>query len=84
MALYLLSYDLRKEGRDYQKLYDELKDFNAVRILESVWCFNRFNTNSYGLCNYFRQFIDSNDGIIVTEVSDWATSNTDGNPNSLN
>ena len=84
MALYLLSYDLRKEGRDYQKLYDELKAFNAVRILESVWCFNRFKTSCNNLCNYFRQFIDSNDGIIVTEVSDWATCNTDDNPNSLN
>lgn len=84
MALYLLSYDLRKEGRDYQKLYDELEDFNAVRVLESVWCFNRINTNSNGLCNYFRQFIDSNDGLIVAEVNGWATYNTDDNPNSLN
>lgn len=84
MALYLLSYDLRKEGRDYQKLYDELKSFNAVRILESVWCFKRNYTSCVALRNHFKRFIDSNDGIIVTEVHDWATYNTDDTPNSLN
>ena len=33
MALYVLSYDLR-EDRNYQPLYDKLKEFNAVRVLE--------------------------------------------------
>lgn len=84
MALYLVSYDLRKEGRDYQKLYDELEKFDAVRILESVWCFKRNYTPCVALRDYFKRFIDSNDGIIVTEVSNWATCNTNDNPNSLN
>ena len=30
MALYLLTYDLRKEGRDYKTLYDELKKFKDL------------------------------------------------------
>ena len=83
MAQYVLSYDLRKEGRDYQKLYDELKNFNAVRILESVWCFTRYNTNATGLLNYFKQFIDDNDGLFVAEITDWATYNTLGKPRNL-
>ncbi|MDP1676973.1 MAG: hypothetical protein Q8L88_08905 [Bacteroidota bacterium] len=82
MALYFLEYDLRKQ-RDYQKLYDEMKKFNAVRILESLWCFNRVNTDSKSLRDYFRQFIDSDDGLIVSEVNDWATVNTLGAPNQL-
>ena len=82
MALYFISYDLRKE-RDYQKLYDELNKFDAVRILESTWCFKRLNTNAEGLRNHFGQFIDSDDGIVVSEVTDWATKNTNGNPNQL-
>jgi len=82
MALYFLEYDLRKQ-KDYQKLYDELKKFNAIRILESLWCFNRMNTNAEGLRNYFKDFIDSDDGIIVAEISDWATIKTLGNPNQL-
>jgi hypothetical protein len=72
MALYFLDYDLRQQ-RDYQKLYDELGRFRAVRILESLWCFNRVNTTTAGLRDHFRQFIDSDDGICVSEVVDWGT-----------
>lgn len=57
MALYFLTHDLRS-GRNYQKLYDELEKFNAVRILESLWCFHRYNTSAKGLRNYFKQFIE--------------------------
>jgi hypothetical protein len=82
MALYFLDYDLRKK-RDYQKLYDELAKFQAVHILESLWCFNRANTNAEGLRNYFGQFVDADDAICVSEVTDWATSKTLGHPNQL-
>ncbi|WP_421296008.1 hypothetical protein [Aeromonas sp. 604534] len=82
MALFFLNYDLRKQ-RNYQPLYDELAKFDAVRILESMWCFKRINTNSGQLCNYFRQFIDADDGICVSEVANWATFNAQGNPNQL-
>lgn len=46
MALYFLEYDLRKQ-RDYKKLYDELAKFGAVRILKSLWCFNREQTTVF-------------------------------------
>ena len=82
MSLFFLEYDLRKQ-RDYQKLYDELKSFDAVRILKSLWCFKRINITSVGLRDHFKQFIDSDDGLIVAEVNDWATINTEGNPNNL-
>lgn len=82
MALYFLTYDLRKQ-RDYQKLYDELKKFNAVKVLESTWCFKRYNTSASELLNYFIKFIDSDDGILVDDSSGWATYNTNSNPNKL-
>lgn len=82
MALYFLSYDLRKQ-RDYQKLYDELNSFNAVSVLESLWCFKRFNTSSLNLVNHFRKFIDSDDGLIIMECTDWASIKTNGTPNDL-
>ena len=82
MALYFLEYDLRKE-QDYQPLYDALKDFNAVRILKSLWCFKRINTNSEQLRNHFKQLIDSDDGLCVSEVSEWAITNTEGTPKKL-
>lgn len=82
MTLYFFTYDLRK-SRDYQSLYDELEKFNAVRILESTWCFNRNNTTAKGLRDYFKKFIDKDDGIMMSEVSDWASFNTDGTPKDL-
>lgn len=82
MALFFLEYDLRKQ-RDYKKLYEELEKFKAVRILESLWCFNRIETNTVGLRDYFRGFIDADDGLIVAEVTDWATVNTLSNPSNL-
>ena len=82
MALYFLDYDLRKT-RNYQPLYDELANFQAVRVLESSWCFNRFNTSAAGLRDHFKQFIDSDDGLSVVEVTDWATRNALGTPKGL-
>lgn len=64
-------------------MYDELAKFKAVRILESLWCFKRDNTSAKGLRDHFRQFIDSDDGLIVAQVSDWASIGTTGNPNEL-
>ena len=82
MALYFFSYDLRK-AKNYQKLYDELEDFKAVRILQSTWCFNRFNTSSKKLRDYFKKLIDSDDGLIISEVSDWASYEAKGTPKNL-
>lgn len=82
MGLFVLDYDLRKQ-RNYQNLYDTLASFNAVRILESTWCFKRLNTNSAGLRDYFKQFIDADDGLWVAEVTDWATYKSIGNPSQL-
>ena len=88
MALFFLSYDLRNK-RDYQPLYDELKKFNAVRMLEACWCFKRINTNAKGLRDYFKQFVDGDDGLLVSQVAEvdgvpqWAGLNLDGNPNEL-
>jgi len=48
MALFFLNYDLRKR-RNCEDLYAELKRFNAVRILESLWCFNRYQIKAEGL-----------------------------------
>ncbi|KMV29080.1 hypothetical protein AB733_20095 [Photobacterium swingsii] len=82
MALYFITYDLRK-SRDYQKLYTELKEYNAVRILESTWCFKRDNTSPSRLRDHFKSIIDGDDAIMVSEVTNWASINTDGNPNQL-
>lgn len=82
MALFFLNYDLRNQ-RNYQTLYDELERYNAVRILESMWCFRSINTDSKQLREHFKRFIDADDGICVSEVTRWATHNALDTPNSL-
>lgn len=51
--------------------YDELATFRAVRILKSLCCFKRLDTNAEKLRNHFAQFIDNDDRLRVSEVSDW-------------
>lgn len=74
MALFVMNYDLRK-AREYKDLYAELNRFKAVRVLESMWCFNRFDTNCKGLREHFQSFVDADDGVFVGELSDWSTWN---------
>ena len=78
--MFFLEYDLRKQ-RNYQPLYDKLKEFGAVRYLESGWVFNRHNTTAAGLRDFFRQLVDADDAIMVAEISTWAGWNLDGDPN---
>lgn len=82
MALYFLDYDLRKQ-RNYQALYDELARLKAVRMLESSWCFTRFNTTAGNLRDHFKKFIDTDDGLVIGEVTDWATYGALKSPNEL-
>ena len=82
MSLYILSYDLRK-SRSYQPLLECLKTLNAVRVFENTWCFQRNNTTATQMCDYLIQLVDRYDGLIVSEVTDWASINTDGDPNNL-
>ncbi len=74
MALYFLEYDLRKQ-RDYKTLTDKLKEFGAVRVLESLWSFTRINTSAINLRDYFKQFVDNDDGLMISEVKEWASYN---------
>lgn len=66
-----ISYDLREPGRNYEPLWTELKRFGAVRVLDSDWVL----TSDHGcdvLRDHFLQFMDSNDGLLVTKVETWA------------
>lgn len=76
MKSYLVSYDLKK-NRNYQKLYDALDVMGAKRILESTWLFKERNTNSDYLRDYFKTVIDSDDMLLVSEVTDLSIFNVE-------
>jgi CRISPR/Cas system-associated endoribonuclease Cas2 len=71
MALYFVDYDLRKQA-DYNKLYDALESLGANRILESMWAFNHNSTSCSEVRDHLMQFIDIDDGLVVSRVVDWA------------
>jgi hypothetical protein len=81
-VLYYLSYDLIKT-KDYQKIYDELAKFKGKRVLESVWCFKYESGKSADLRDYFRNFIDSDDRLLIIQSNGWASWNLLSNPNEL-
>lgn len=83
MALFFLSYDLRKQ-RNYQTLYDELNRLKGIRVLESVWSLKLADNNTCAnVRDHFQKFIDGDDGIIVTKVSAYACNRVDNNPHNF-
>lgn len=83
MKIFFVDYDLRGD-RDYQTLYDELNRLHGIRVLESLWSLKlNDNTDCELVRDHLKQFIDSDDGIIVSEVRAYAWSRVDNKPHSF-
>lgn len=66
MAVCFVSYDWVKE------IIDELKRLGALRMLESNWCLKRsISCESKNSRDHFKKFIDSDDRLVVSEITDW-------------
>ncbi len=78
MALYLITYDLRKPGRNYDDLYKLLRDtWTAKPIAESVWL-AELNGPAAAIRDIVLGAVDANDRILAIEVTssaDWAARN---------
>lgn len=70
MKTLLVSYDLRKPGKDYQKLIDHLKFFSTwAKPLESFWLIKTDET-AEGVTNDIKNnYIDANDKLFVIDVT---------------
>ena len=72
MSVYIVTYDLRAPGRNYDALYDALNSFESCHCLESVW-FIDSQHDSKAIRDHLQQFIDKNDGLFVGQISrNWA------------
>lgn len=71
---YIVSYDLNKQGQNYEALWKALRELNATRILYSQYVFRHNNTNCVAVRDHLKRFIDSNDRLLVTELdgTGWA------------
>lgn len=69
MAVFVVSYDLRKSGQNYQGLYNRLAAWNAIRGLESVWFIN-WQTTAQTIRDDLLKQMDVNDGLFVAEIKE--------------
>jgi hypothetical protein len=74
MKTFLIAYDLRNK-RNYLKLYIRLARLRARRVLESVWILKGDYT-SRGLLGRLTHHIDTDDELLVVEISGCVTWNT--------
>ena len=67
MACYLISYDLRQPGRDYERLYAAIKAFGTwAHIDESFWAVVT-TQSAVQVRDHLIQFVDSNDRVFVVK-----------------
>lgn len=75
MAIVLVSYDLKKPGRNYEPVHEYLKRFTWCKGLESVWLLDT-TTPTATIRDNLRALADENDAIFVTRLArDWAAFN---------
>lgn len=79
MALYFVEYDLRKQ-KDYTKLILELERLGASKILASAWYLKHNNTSCTELRDHLRSFMDNDDGLMISQVENWASYNVLSTP----
>ncbi|MCW8088437.1 hypothetical protein [Sabulicella glaciei] len=68
MNTHLISYDLREQGREYQRLYDCLKNWRAVRVLESVWLLQT-SRDAEEIWDDLQGYVDRNDALFVARLT---------------
>lgn len=75
MAIYIVSYDLRAPGRNYESLYKTLKSTGSfAHPLESFWLVE-VEMTAGPLRDALKVHMDKNDGLAVIEFTppaDWA------------
>lgn len=75
MAVHLVTYDLVSPGKDYQPVYDYLKQFAYCHGPESVWLIDT-NKSTEAVRDDLKNKVDSNDVIFVVRLhQDWGSFN---------
>lgn len=74
MAKYIVNYDLRKPGKDYEGLYKALNSYDNIHPMESCWIIKSFNSK-VSIRDHLRTNIDGNDKLFVSELNGWASFN---------
>lgn len=65
MAVFIISYDLRKPDYDYQPLYDALAEWGAKRVQDSVWGLRSEATAEHVFDDLWRHMHNEKDRLFV-------------------
>lgn len=68
MAVYCVSYDLNKSGKNYEGLYEELKKTAWAHVLGSTWLVST-SESVVQLRDRLRTRMDSDDSIFISKVN---------------
>jgi len=85
MTVYSISYDLEDPGQDYDDVHAAIKELGAwFHVLDSTWLVDVSNMSAGDVKDEVLDAADSNDGIVVTEVSSrgggrWGYAGVNGN-----
>ena len=75
MSILLVTYDLKKPGRNYQPVYDYIKTHTWCKGLESVWLIDTTKSTQTVLDD-LASLMDSNDKAFVVKLShNWTSYN---------
>ena len=78
MPLYYLSYN---QHHAHQSIDAELARFDAVAVMQSLWCFEFHAANSSNhLLSHFQKFVAQDESLIVIEIKSSSFMNMDNNP----
>ncbi len=69
--VYLITYDLNTEGKDYNALYDKIKSLGQwFHPLESVWFLKPTSISDVNIISeQLRSTMDINDHVFVVEIT---------------
>lgn len=68
MAVYLITYDLSSNDKDYTSLYTEIEKLgDAKRILKSVWLVSVFDKNARQISEKLRTVLGDKDLLYVVK-----------------
>lgn len=68
MAVFSVSYDLNKSGKNYEGLYAELKKTGYAHIMDSTWLVSTSET-VYQLRDRLMTQLDNNDSLFISKVN---------------
>ena len=67
--IYIVSYDLKTPGRDYESLYEAIKGYSGWwHYLESTWII-KSDMSATDIANALHKKMDSNDYLLIVDIT---------------